>query len=176
MLDSLITSKTRLKLLVKFFINAQNTGYLRGLESEFGESTNAIRQELNRLEEVGLLISNNELNRKVFRANTTHPWYGDIHHLLLKYTGIDQIVDEVVKRVGQLQRAYVTGDFARGIPGHQLDLLLVGDQFDLDYLDRLVEKAEKLVSFKVQLKTIAPAAEESLLLQIKAFIPVWGER
>ena len=49
MLDTLISSQTRLKLLLKFFLNSSTSSYLRDLESEFGESTNAIRLELNRL-------------------------------------------------------------------------------------------------------------------------------
>ena len=50
MLETLISSKTRIKLLLKFFLNSKTKSYLRNLESEFGESTNAIRVELNRLE------------------------------------------------------------------------------------------------------------------------------
>ena len=54
MLDSLITSKTRVKLL-KFFMNPETRSYLRSLAEEFGESTNAVRVELNRLEKAGIL-------------------------------------------------------------------------------------------------------------------------
>ena len=95
MLDTLITSKTRIKLLLKFFLNSNNTGYLRDLEGEFRESTNAIRQELNRFENAGLLTSVLSGNKKVFRANTSHPLFRDIHNILLKYTGIDRVMDEV---------------------------------------------------------------------------------
>ena len=49
MLESLITSKTRLRLLIKFFVNIANKGYLNSLASEFGESTNSVRKELNNL-------------------------------------------------------------------------------------------------------------------------------
>ena len=63
MIESLISSKTRVKLLLKFFLNSKNSSYLRGLESEFGESTNAIRIELNKLEDAGLLSSNLEGNK-----------------------------------------------------------------------------------------------------------------
>ena len=55
MIETLISSKTRIKLLLKFFLNSNTTSYLRSLESEFGESTNAIRVELNRLENAGML-------------------------------------------------------------------------------------------------------------------------
>ena len=67
MLDSLITSKTRIKLLLKFFLNTSTHAYLRGLADEFGELTNALRLELNHLENAGLLKAENERNKKVCR-------------------------------------------------------------------------------------------------------------
>src|SRR5512138_2556280 len=103
MLDTLITSKTRVKLLLKFFLNSNSRSYLRNLETEFGESTNAIRLELNRFEKAGLLISGMEQNRKVFRANTRHPLYPDINNLIRKYVGFDQIIDKVVQNIGGLE-------------------------------------------------------------------------
>ena len=57
MLKSLITSKTRVKILLNFFLNYQTMCHLRGLESEFGESSNSIRMELIDLENAGILNS-----------------------------------------------------------------------------------------------------------------------
>src|SRR5512136_56714 len=99
MLETLITNKTRLKLLLKFFLNSKSRSYLRNLETEFDESSNAIRIELNRFEEAGLLVSNNERNRKIFRANIKHPLFPDIHNILLKYIGFDQIIDKLVHKL-----------------------------------------------------------------------------
>ncbi len=76
MLETLISSKTRIKLLLKFFLNSKTTSYLRGLESEFGDSTNAIRLELNRLEKAGMLTAFMQGNKKMFTANTDHPLLG----------------------------------------------------------------------------------------------------
>ena len=69
MLDTLISSKTRVKLLLKFFLNSNTRSYLRSLETEFGESTNAIRIEINRFEQAGMLSSELVGNKKMFRAN-----------------------------------------------------------------------------------------------------------
>ena len=84
MIESLITNKTRLKLLLKFFLNKETTSYLRNLEQEFGESSNAIRLELNRLEQADLLKSNFNGNRKYFRANDNHPLYSEIKQYFYK--------------------------------------------------------------------------------------------
>jgi len=43
MLDIIISSETRIKLLIKFFLVKGNKSYLRSLEREFDESTNALK-------------------------------------------------------------------------------------------------------------------------------------
>lgn len=150
MLDSLITSKTRIKLLVKFFLNSENRGYLRNLEQEFGESSNAIRVELNRLEKAGLLDSEISGNRKYFQANTTHPLYKDINSIIKKVIGIDQLVDKITSQIGDLEAAYITGDFAKGSDSKLIDLVLIGTDLDTSYIGELVSKTEKLITKKVR--------------------------
>ncbi len=150
MLDTLITSKTRLKLILKFFLNSSSRSHLRNLEAEFGESTNAIRLELNKFEEAGLLKSEVKGNKKVFRANTNHPLFSDIHNILLKTIGFDQIIERVVTRLGNVEKAYVTGDFARGIDNPIIDLILVGDDINQEYLVQLVGKTEELIRRKIR--------------------------
>ncbi len=150
MLDTLITSKTRLKLLLKFFLNSNARAHLRNLESEFGESTNAIRLELNKFEGAGLLKSEVEGNKKVFRANTGHPLFQDIHNILMKTIGFDQIIDRVVTKLGNVEKAYVTGDFARGMDAQIIDLVFVGAEINQEYLVKLVNKTETLISRKIR--------------------------
>lgn len=149
MIEDLISSKTRIKLLLKFFLNSNTTSYLRGLESEFGESTNAIRLELNKMEDAGMLHSFLEGNKKYFKANPLYPLYQEIHSILLKYIGIDQILDNILKRLGLLERAFLTGAFAQGRDSRVIDLILVG-QLDKAYLIQLVEKSEKLIKRKIR--------------------------
>lgn len=149
MLETLISSKTRVKLLLKFFLNSSTTAYLRNLESEFGESTNAIRVELNRLEKAGLLKAAPQGNKKIFRANTQHPLYDEINSIVFKYVGINHIIENIVKRLGYLEKVYLTGDFAKGLDSQIIDLVFVGD-VDKIYLIQLVEKAEKIIPRKIR--------------------------
>lgn len=174
MLESLITSKTRIKLLIKFFINSDTTAYLRNLSEEFGESTNGIRQELNRFEDAKLLESKSELNKKLYQANTKHPYFKDMHRLLLKYVGIEEIVDNVVNQIGELEKGYIINDFAQGNPGKILDLILVGKNFDYDYLNQLVRKAEENVSFKIRYITVLPEEAEQYIPDKTKTLLVWS--
>ena len=75
MLDSLITSKTRIKLLLKFFINPETRAYLRELSKEFEESTNSVRLELNRLTKANLLVSQHKGRTVMYNANTDHAFF-----------------------------------------------------------------------------------------------------
>lgn len=150
MLGTLITSKTRIKLLLKFFLNSNSKAHLRGLESEFGESSNAIRLELNRFQDAGLLSSDLDGNKKVFQANTKHPLFKDIHNLLLKHIGFDRIIEEVIEELGDLHSVFITGDFAKGKNSSIIDLAFIGDEINKPYLLKLVEKAEKLIHRKIR--------------------------
>ncbi len=150
MLDTLITSKTRIKLLLKFFLNNKTQSYLRNLESEFGESSNAIRVELNRFEEAGLLTSSSRGNKKMYMANIKHPLYNDIHNIILKFVGFDQIIEKVTSQIGNLKAAYIIGKFATGLDSRIIDLILVGESLDRAYITKLVEKAEELTKRKIR--------------------------
>jgi len=167
MLNSLITSETRIKLLKKFFLNSSTRAHLRGLEAEFGESSNAIRIELNRFEEAGLLNSIWEGNKKLFQANNKHPLYRDIHNLILKETGIDRVINKVINRLGNLDCVFLTGDFARGKDSPVIELILVGKSIDREYLARKVVQAERMVGRKVSYIVLEPDEAERYLLKYK---------
>ena len=153
MLDTLITSKTRIKLLLKFFLNSNASSYLRNLEGEFRESTNGIRLELNKFEKAGLLQSHMSGNKKLYQANTSHPLFRDIHNILLKYIGFDQIIDTVIDKLGNVHKVYLVGSFARGVDSEVIDLLLVGDDINREYLARLTDRGEKLIKRKIRYLT-----------------------
>ncbi len=167
MLNSLITSETRIKLLMKFFLNRSTKAHLRGLESEFGESSNAIRLELNRFEEAGLLTSLRDGNRKVYQSNPDHPLFMDIHNIILKETGIDRVIEKVIHRMGKLEAVYLTGDFARGKDSQVIELILIGDNIDREYLVRKVTQAEQLAGRKVSYIVLEPSESEGYLHRYK---------
>ncbi len=150
MLESLITSKTRIKLLLKFFLNINNQGYLRSLEQEFNESTNGIRQELNRFEQAGLLLAEADGNKKLYRANTLHPLFKDLNSIIRKFVGVEALLEKVVDRLGNVQKVYLEGRIAQGLDSDIIDLIIIGNDIDRNYLSSLVEKAEPLIGKKIR--------------------------
>jgi hypothetical protein len=158
MLKTIITSETRIKLLLKFFLNPTTSGYLRQLAKEFGESTNSIRLELNKLSDAKILSSNFEGRIKIFRANSKHPLFNDIRSIVLKSTGIDRVVTNVINKVGKLQIAFVRGDYATGKDSGLIDLVIVGEKINSTEVIRVKSKTEKLINRKISVLILS--AEE----------------
>jgi len=150
MLESLITSKTRIKILLKFFLNQQTVSHLRGLEAEFGESSNSIRLELLKLENAGLLSSAVKGNKKLYFANINYPFFSEINNILKKTVGIDMIIEQIISQIGNLQAAYLIGDFAIGKDSETIEMALIVDHLDQSYIDKLVHKAEQFISRRIK--------------------------
>ena len=168
MIQTLITSKTRVKLLLKFFLNSDNKSYLRNLASEFGESTNAIRLELNKFEKAGMLQSELEGNKKLYQANINHPLFKDINNIVFKYVGLDWIVDHIVSKLGNLEMVYLSGSFAKGLDSKQIDLVILG-KVDEDYLRELCEKIGKKINRKIDYTIV-----EKLSIKEGIYLLLWS--
>lgn len=164
MLDSLITSKTRLRLLVKFFMSAANEGHLRGLATEFNESTNAIRKELNNLSEAGYLQKEQISNRVQYKANKNHPLFGSLQQIVRKYIGLDTIVENVLQRMGDVSKIYLTGDYANGHDSGTIQVTIVGHQLNEAYLQNLAVKIEDLIGRKIQFTISQSEVKDGLLV------------
>ncbi len=147
--------------------------YLRGLAEEFGESSNSIRVELNRFEEAGLLDSEFNGNKKIFKANTGHPLFCDIQNIVKKTVGIDQVVDKVIMHLGEVEQAYITGDFAQGKNGQTIDILLVGVEINKEYLVQLIAKAEEMIKKPIRYLIMHNDGAKIYLQSIGAHLLIW---
>lgn len=149
MLENIITSKTRLRLLVKFFVNVTNEGYLRGLATELHESTNAIRKELNNLTEAGYLIREDNNQKITYRANQHNPFFSLLQQIVRKYIGLDTIVTLVLERMGQVRRVFIIGDYVKGFDSGRIEVVLEGNDLNEEYIMSLSNKIEKEIQKKV---------------------------
>jgi len=168
MLDSLITSKTRLRLLIKFFLNIANKGYLNGLANEFGESTNSVRKELNNLSSAGYLEKFNENNKVVYKANASHPLFKIIQKVVKKHLGIEEILETVLKRIGEVKKIMILGDYAEGIDSGHIEILIIGDKISEDYLKEITPKIEKKINRKVSFFVSSSALKQKTLTIFEA--------
>ena len=169
MLGELITSKTRLRLMIKFFVSQANRGYLNGLANEMGESTNAIRKELNHLQNAGYLEKLKVDNKIEYKANLKHPLYKTLRKVVFKHLGLEDIVETVLERMGNVMEIIITGDYAKGIDSGTIEVFLVGENLNFDYTSQLENKIGKLINRKVNFYLAAkrPNIKDSLILYSK---------
>ena len=145
----LIASKTRIKLLIRFFFNPKTRSYLRELAKEFNVSTNSVREELNQLTSTKLLKAEKKGRQVFYKANQDHPLFPELKSMVGKVMGLDQVIDSIVTRLGELESAYLIDDYAEGKDTGIIDLLLVGniDQYHLNDLSR---KTERYIKRKIR--------------------------
>ena len=162
----LISSKTRIKLLVRFFFNPRTQSYLRELAKEFNVSSNSVREELNQLTQTKLLKSEKSGRQVLYAANTKHPLFSDLKSMVGKVMGIDQVIDGIVNRLGDLEKAYLIDDYAEGKDTGIIDLVLVGniDQYHLNDLSR---KTERYIKSNIRSLLVSRSEYKDLLHRLK---------
>ena len=134
--------------MLKFFTHPDAQGHLRGLAEEFGDSTNSVRIELNKLEEAGLLQRQVSGQKMVYQVNKANPFYFNLVSMVSKYLGFDELVESLLEQVGDLKEAYVVGDYARGVDSGTIELILVG-QLHADVVDDLVDRVSKRINRRI---------------------------
>ena len=136
-------------MLIKFFISAANKGYLNGLANEFNESTNSIRKELNNLSDAGYLLKSKQNNRIIYNADTKHPLFKVLQKIVRQDLGLEEIVETVISRMGDLDIIALTGDYAKGIDSGIIEILIIGDKVNKQYLQNIKPKIKDKISREV---------------------------
>ena len=167
MLNSLITSKTRLRMLIKFFVSAANKGYLNGLANEFNESTNSIRKELNNLSDAGYLLKSKQNNRVIYNADIKHPLFKVLQKIVRQHLGLEEIVETVISRMGDLDVIALTGDYARGIDSGIIEIIVIGDDVNIDYLENIKNKIKDKISRDVDFIIDSKVPKDGIILYKK---------
>jgi len=159
-LSELITSKTRLRLLLKFFSRPGVRGHLRGLADELGESTNSIRLQLNKLEVAGLLKKETEGQKKVYSVDERNTFHLELVNLVSKFLGFDQIINDLLAKAGEIKEVYITGDYARGIDGGLIEAVVVGNIQPIE-IAQIVNNIETKIGRKINLVILDSELNES---------------
>ena len=136
-------------------MNAESRSYLRELSREFDVSSNAVREELNQLMGAKLLKSSKIGRQIYYTANQDHPLFPELKSIVRKVMGIDQVIDGIITRLGDLKSAYLIDDYAEGKDTGIIDLLLVGD-IDRYHLDDLSIKTERYINRKIRTIVLTP--------------------
>ena len=167
MLNTLISSKTRINLLIRFFLNLAKKSHLRGIASDFNESTNSIRLELNNLTKAGYLIKKKENNKVNYLANKNHPLFELLVGLVRKHTGIEQIVGNIVSSIVNLKSIYIVGDYAKGIDSGIIKIYIDVKIEDKKFIERVIKKTEIKIKRNIYLMKEIDPFDEKLIIYKK---------
>ena len=97
----------------------------------------------------GYLKSYNENNKVIYKANVSHPLFKIIHKIVKKHLGIEEILETVLKRIGEVKKIMILGDYAEGIDSGHIEVLIVGENVNKDYLKEITPKIERKIERKV---------------------------
>jgi DNA-binding transcriptional ArsR family regulator len=172
--SGLITSKTRIKILMRLFLNPKQNAYLRELAEEFNAAPSQVREELRQLNDAGFLESHKNGRQIQYQANQKHPLFHELQSMVQKALGMDRILDSILERLGNLEAAYLIDDYAEGKDTGIIDLMLIGD-IDQENLTDLVRKTERYIDRKIRTLVLTHSEWGALRLSLKkrAMLQLW---
>ena len=154
MLTELFSSKTRINLFLKLFLNPGISCYLRELAREFHLTPNALKEELDNLSNAGYLAKEQRGQSVFYQANTGHPFFPEINSIVKKYYGIDKIIEQILNDLGKVDAIYALDDYAEGRDSGLIDVLIVGD-VHMDKIQSLRPSLEKEIKRKIRVMTMS---------------------
>lgn len=129
-LTDFIVSKVRVKLLQSFLEDPREMYHVRALVRDTDEEINAVRRELARMEECGLVKSEKRGNRLYYWFRKDYPFFQELLSLIAKTTGLGLQIRKNVGKLGRVNFCLFSGEFARRAErksADQVDVLVVGD-------------------------------------------------
>ncbi len=79
--------------------------------------------------------------------------------MVTKFLGLDELMEKIVKRMGNVEKAIIVGDYAQGVDSGTIDLILVGRDLDLVYLDFIVNKTFEKINRKIRVRVLEESPE-----------------
>ncbi|MBI4457441.1 hypothetical protein HY633_00570 [Candidatus Uhrbacteria bacterium] len=168
MLDRLIGSKTRVRLLRLFLANPKQPFFVRELTRKIAAQINAVRNELKTLETLGIVEASEAplasavaaeavaaAQRKYYRLNTESLLYPELRALFLKARMVTE--KDFVKKIaeaGAIQYLALLGSFV-GTEGAPTDMVVVG-KVNRDKLAGLIRNFEKEIGREVNYTVMTP--------------------
>lgn len=128
-LHDLVVSKVRVKVIEAFFQQPDEMLYVRELTRMINEEINAVRRELDRLMECGLIKSEQRGNRLYYSLNKRYLFFQELQQIVAKSTGLGRKLRRLRRKLGTIDYAMFSGRFIRGLKPvrDEVDILIIGD-------------------------------------------------
>ena len=112
-LAEMLSSRTRAELFRLLFSTVAQSLHLRKIERITNLSTGSLRQEIAKLQKLGLITVRKDGNRICYEPNKNHPLYQDIRSIVMKTNGLTGVLKDALKD-SNIKIAFVFGSVARG--------------------------------------------------------------
>lgn len=129
-LAELLSSKIRAEIFRNLFgIATDSALHMREIERRTGFAIGTVQTELKKLQRLDIISRVKDGNRVYYRANTAHPVYPEIRALVLKTSGLADVIVNALGNEAGIRVAFVFGSFARQEEkaGSDVDLMVIGD-------------------------------------------------
>ncbi len=128
MLDHIVTSKTRRKILELFFSCPAEFYYLRKIVREIDEEVNAVKRELDILERAKVLNKERRLNKVFYTLNKTYLYYDEFLRIFAKVSPLANAIRKNLSKMGKVKYCALSTKFAKKLPikEDEIYLLFVG--------------------------------------------------
>ena len=160
MIETLFGSRIRAKLLGWLFSHPDERFYVRRLTAILDEDSTNVSRELMRLEKAGILESSREGNHKYYQADRNNPVFQEIHGLIVKTSGVADIIREPLERLRpNISAAFIFGSVAEGTERatSDIDLMIIGNVNFGDTVSALTGAESKL---KREINPVVYSVEE----------------
>lgn len=127
-LAEMLSSRTRAELFRLLFSTVAQSLHLREIERITHLSTGSLRQEISKLQKLGLITVRKDGNRICYEPNRNHPLYQDIRNIVMKTNGLTGVLKDALKD-SNIKVAFVFGSVARGeeTADSDIDLMVIGN-------------------------------------------------
>ncbi|MDO8451653.1 MAG: hypothetical protein Q7S76_02180, partial [bacterium] len=144
MLEDIIISRVRVKILSLFLTHPKSIMHVRDIVRRVDEEINAVRRELAHMEKAGMVSKEQRANRLFYTFRKDYALYHELLELINKTTGLGWDIIKQKAKLGKIKFAMLSGRYLRGLPkraGTDVDLLVVGTVV-LPELSQLVKAEE----------------------------------
>lgn len=151
MLEVLITSKARLKIIKFFFSNTTKKCHLREVARLLELNPNQARIELERLSKINLLKKEKVANSNFYSLNRHFPSYKELRDMVRRENDIEDLIRKALENVAKIRVSFIFGSYASGSDHTKsdIDLMIIGEP-NPDEVNKNILRIEKILRREIQ--------------------------
>lgn len=149
-LQDFMISRVRVQIMELFFNQPSEMYFVREITRQTHEEINAVRRELDRMLEAGILKSEERGNRLYYYLNRNYTFYPELLRMVKKSTGLGLKLIKQRKKLGTVKFVMFSGKYVSTDASKRtdVDILVVGDVV-LAELESLMKEEETKIGREI---------------------------